>query len=61
MEYAYINAGTLNKKTQALIREVAEHCGICRQNGRSRSKPRVAVPRAGDFNAMVTMDLKEVQ
>ena len=36
-----------------------EGCEICEKSGRSKSKPSVAIPRATDFNSVVTLDLKE--
>ena len=43
-----------------MIKEVVEGCSICQKNSRSRSKPSVAIPRAMDFNSIVTLDLKEM-
>ena len=60
MEFAYRNAGKLDSQTRKFIRETVENCEICQQNMRSRSKPSIAIPRATDFNAIVTLDLKEV-
>ena len=44
-----------------MIREVVEECRVCRQNERLRSRPVVAIPRARDFNAVLTFDLKEFE
>ena len=33
---------------------------LSEKNGRSISKPSVAIPRALDFNSIVTLDLKEM-
>ena len=44
MEYAYRSAGNLDDKTKILIKKVGESCNVCQQNGRSRSKPSVAIP-----------------
>ena len=43
-----------------MIKEVIEECNICQKNTRSRSKPSVVIPKASDFNSMVTLDLKEM-
>ena len=43
-----------------MIKETVENCSISQKNGRSRSKPSVAIPKATDFNSIVTLDLKEM-
>ena len=43
-----------------MIKEAVEGCNICQKNTRSRSKQSVAIPRAIDFNSIVTLDLKEI-
>ena len=60
MYYAYENAGKLDKDTRKLIDEVIEKCEICKKNSRSKSKPSVAIPRATDFNSIVSIDLKSI-
>ena len=60
MEYAFRSAGKMNHRTAKLIKEVVEECEFCRLNERSRSRPVVAILRASDFNAVVTMALKEI-
>ena len=42
-----------------MIKEVVDECNICKKNSRSRSRPVVAVPRASEFNSIVTLNLKE--
>ena len=60
MEFAFRNAGRLDAEVSKMIKETVENCSICQKNGRSRSKPSVAIPRATDFNSIVTLDLKEM-
>ena len=60
MELAFRNAGRLDSQISKLIKEVVEGCNICQKNTRSRSKPSVVIPRATDFNSIVTLDLKEI-
>ena len=60
MEFAFRNAGMLDSQTSTLIKEVVEGCSVCQKNTRSRSKPSVAIPRATDFNSIVTLDLKQM-
>ena len=60
MEFAFRNAGRLDAEVSKMIKETVENCNICQKNGRSRSKPSVAIPRATDFNSIVTLDLKEM-
>ena len=49
----------MNPGAAKIIREVVEECRVCRQNGRLRLRLVVAIPRASDFNTVVTFDLKE--
>ena len=60
MHYAYRNAGKLNEETRKKIDEVVDKCEICKKNGRSKSKPTVAIPKATDFKSIVSIDLKIV-
>ena len=60
MEFAFRNAGRLDSQISKLIKEVVEGCSVCQKNTRSRSKPSVVIPRATDFNSIVTLDLKEI-
>ena len=38
-----------------------ENCDVCKKNGRSKSRPLVAIPRATDFYSIAKMDLKEFE
>ena len=60
MKFAFRNAGRFNAQICKMIKEAVESCHIWQKNGRSRSKPSVAIPRATDFNSIVTLDLKEM-
>ena len=60
MEFAFRNVGRLDAEVIKVIREAVENCNICQKNGRSRSKPSIAIPRATDLNFIVTLDLKEI-
>lgn len=60
MEYAFQIAGKMSPGTTKIIKEVVEECDVCKQNGRSRLRPVVAILRASDFNDVVYMDLKEI-
>merc|ERR1711881_5761 len=60
MEFAFRNAGRMDTQVGKMIKEVVENCSVCQKSGRSRSKPSVAIPRATDFNSIVTLDLKEM-
>ena len=60
IEFAFRNAGRLDAQVSKMIKEAVENCNICQKNGRSRSKPLVTIPRATDFNSIVTLDLKEM-
>ena len=60
MELAFRNAGRLDAQVSKMIKEAVGCFNVCQKNGRSRSKPSVAIPRATDFNSIVTLDLKEM-
>merc|ERR1711905_8676 len=60
MLYAFKNAGKLDTETRKNIEKAIETCEICKKNKRSASKPAVAIPRASDFNSIVSLDLKSV-
>merc|ERR1712030_13939 len=60
MLYAFRNANKLDTDTRKNIEKVLEECKICRKNKRSASKPAVAIPRATDFNSVVSLDLKSM-
>merc|ERR1711984_75907 len=55
MLYAFRNANKLDTDTRKNIEKVLEECEICRKNKRSASKPAVAIPRATDFNSVVSV------
>ena len=60
MEFTFRKAGRLDPQLSKLIKKVVEECSICKNNCRSRSKPSVAIPKATDFNSIVTFDLKKM-
>merc|ERR1712237_112131 len=60
MLYAFQNAGKLDKTTRENIEKVLNDCDICKKNSRSKSKPSVVIPRATDFNSIVSIDLKSI-
>ena len=60
MHMAYRNAGILDTQTRKNIDMVVDNCETCKRNSRSKSKPSVAIPKAGDFNEIVALDLKKV-
>ena len=61
MEYAFRNAGKLDKDTRKLIKIVTAECKTYNKVRRSRPRPSVAIPRAGDFNTVVSLDLKSIK
>ena len=58
--YAYRNAGKLDEGIRKRINEIVDKCEICKKNSCSKLKPRVAIPKARDFNSEVAIDLKTV-
>ena len=58
MLFAFRNAGKLDDETRKMIDKVVDSCEFCKRNSRSKSKPTVAIPRATDFNSVVSFDLK---
>ena len=39
MEYSYRTTRKLDTETKNIIKEVVDQCEICKQNGRSKSRP----------------------
>ena len=60
MYRAYENAGKMNKEVRRMIDAVVDRCEVCKKNSKSKSKPSVAIPKATDFNAIVSIDLKSI-
>ena len=60
MIYAYRNAGRLSEEVRKMINEVVEGCRVCKKYAKSKPKPAVAIPKATEFNSIVTIDLKEM-
>ena len=50
MKYAFRNAGNLDEETKKKFNDIVERCEYCKTNRKSKSKPRVAIPKATDFN-----------
>ena len=59
LERIYRNAGLIRPETVKRIKEVVKDCKVCQKFGRSMVKPKVAMPKAGAFNEIVTLDLKQ--
>ena len=57
MHYAYRNAGKLNEEIRKKIDEIVDKCEMCKKNGRSKSKPTVAIPKTTEFDSTVAIDL----
>ena len=51
------NAGKLNTETKKCLEKVRT-CESCRVNANRKPQPKIALPRATDFNEIVTLDLK---
>ena len=60
MIFAYKNAGKLSEGVRKKINEVVDKCEICKKNRKSNPRPAVAIPKATEFNSIVSMDLKEM-
>lgn len=60
MEYVFRNAGRLKPWVMKMIKDVVDECKICMKNLRSRSRPTVALPRASEFNSVVTLEFGKV-
>ena len=56
---AYRNAGLMGPGTVKTIKNVIRDCKVCQKFGRSMVKPKIALPKAGLFNEIVTLDLKQ--
>ena len=55
----YRNAGLMGPETMNTIKRVVNDCKIGRKFARSMVKPKIALPKAGLFNEIVTLDLKQ--
>ena len=53
------NAGLNGPKLVKTVKSVLADCKVCQKFGKSMVKPKVAMPRAGSFNEIVMLDLKE--
>ena len=58
MIYAYRNKGKLDEGIRKKINEIVDKCEVCKKNSKSKPKPAVAIPKATEFNSIVSMDLK---
>ena len=56
---AYRNAGLMGPGTVKTIKNVVRDCKVCQKFGRSMVKPKIALPKAGSFNEIVTLYLKQ--
>ena len=54
------NAGTLDKETKKYIADVVGKCITCRRYMKTKDNPKVGMPKAGDTNEVVSLDLKEM-
>ena len=45
IEFVYWNAGKFKTETRMLIKGAVEGCEICKNNGRYKSRPSIAIPR----------------
>ena len=61
IKFAFKSTGKLNLGMSKLIKEAVENCDVCNRNSRSRLKPNGTIPRASDFNSVVTLDLEEME
>ena len=60
MQALYRNSGTLTKKIEVLIKKICEQCNVCKKFLRSKSRPKIGLPKATTFNETVSLDLKNV-
>ena len=56
---AYRNAGLMGPGKVKMIKQVVRDCKICQKILKSMVKPKVKLPKAGSFNEIVTLDLKQ--
>ena len=56
--HAYRNAGKLDGEIKKKIIEIVDKCETCKKNSKSKPRPAVAIPKAKEFNSIVSMDLK---
>ncbi len=56
----YGSKGNLTSKVERLITKICVQCNICNKFRKTRSRPKVGLPKATDFNEVVSADLKNV-
>ena len=56
---AYRNSNKLMDDVWKKIKDVIEHCNVCKKFSRSLGRPKVALPKVMDFNKIVSLDLKQ--
>lgn len=52
-------AGRSDENTKHHLKKITESCESCQKNGKLKPRPKFSLPRAGRFNQIVTLDLKE--
>ena len=55
------NAGLLDKETKEYITDIVDKCQTCRKYMKTKDNPKVGMPKAGDTNEVVSLDLKEMR
>ena len=58
--HAYRNANLISPTLVKTIKDVVRRCKVCAKMKKSMPKPKLALPKAQDFNQIVTLDLKEM-
>ena len=56
----YRSKGCLNNSIEKLINKVCTQCNICNKFKKSRSRPKVGLPKSTQVNGVVSVDLKSV-
>ena len=55
---AYKKAGWMTLELQKIIERVVKDCKVCQKFQKTVARLRVALPKASEFNEVVTLDLK---
>ena len=56
----YKNKGSLTEKIKKTIHKVCDQCNICKKHSRSKSRPKVGLPKSTSVNEKASLDLKNV-
>ena len=58
LNYAYKTAGIAEHGLKKRIKQIVKACKVCKKHEKSKPRPKSTLPKASDFNEIVSFDLK---